>query len=91
MVPNVAGYLWYGMYVYLINNVGLFHLNNFVLKYFFIATFTNSPTYLDKNSLVLLSCVVCLINLKVYDRTSRYLSFLTTSVEDILCYIYCLH
>jgi len=76
VVPNVAGYLWYGMYVYLINNVGLFHLNYLVIKYFFIATFTNSPTYLDKNSLVLLSCVVCLINPKVYDRISRNRIFL---------------
>ena len=63
----VAGYLWDGMYWYLINNVGLFHLNYEVLKYVSVAIITNSPTYLDTKCLVLFSCVVCVINFREYD------------------------
>jgi len=63
----VAGYLWDGMYWYLINNVGLFHLNYEVLKYVSVEIITNSPTYLDTKCLVLFSCVVCVINFREYD------------------------
>ena len=65
MSQYVAGYLPDGMYWYLINNVGLFHLNLQVLKYVSAAIITNFPTYLDTKCLVLFSCVVCQINLRV--------------------------
>jgi len=47
----IAGYLWDGMYWYLVNNVGGFHLNYAVLKYVSVAKITISPTYLDRKSL----------------------------------------
>jgi len=47
MNQYVAGYLWDGMYWYLFNNVGVFHLNYVVLKYVSAAITTISPTYLD--------------------------------------------
>jgi len=57
-----------------------------VLKYVTVVIVTNS-TYLNTKYLVLLSFVVCRINLSVYDKASRYLTFLTTLVDDILRYI----
>jgi len=53
MNQYVAGYLWDGMYWNLVNNIGVFHLNNAVLKYVSAATITISPTYLDTKYLVL--------------------------------------
>ena len=81
------------MYWSLINNVGLFHLNYKVLKYVSASIITKFATYLNKKCLVLFSCVFCQINLRVYGKPSRYLSFLTTLglVDDILRYIYSQH
>jgi len=53
MSQYVAGYLWDGMYWYIVNNVGLFHLNLEVHKYVSAALIMNSSTNLDTKCLVL--------------------------------------
>jgi len=66
MNQYVAGYLWDGIYCYLVNNVGVFHLKYAVLKYVSAAIITISPTYLNKN---VSSCLPTLLrlNLRAYD------------------------
>jgi len=59
MNQYVAGYLWDGMYWYLVNNVGLFHLKLEVHKYVSAVIITNLSTYLDTKCLVLFSSIVC--------------------------------
>jgi len=87
MTLYVPGYLWEVTYWYLINNVWLFHLNLEVRNYVSAAKITNPPNYLDPKYLVLFSCVVCQINLRVYEWVYSYVRFTTTLVDEILRYI----